>query len=377
MGHNTARHRKPKHATTKRVLATTAVTSIVGTTVTVATAGTAEAATVSTWDRVAKCESGNNWKINTGNGYYGGLQFSASTWRAYGGTAYASRADLATKAQQILIAEKVLAGQGPGAWPVCSARAGLTKGGPKPFTATPKAKSVAPKSAPAKPKTQSTGTAAKAVSFALAQVGKPYIYGATGPNAYDCSGLTQAAWRAAGVSIPRTSQAQWGGLPRVSSSNVRPGDLVIYRGAGHVALYIGGGKIVEASRPGAPIRVAPWRSGWYASNFVGVVRPAGSTLGGTVKKAPPKATNKGAPRTKVVPKKTTGPQQYKGKAQTKRAPTTWGGKAYKVRSGDYLHRIAVAHNVKGGWQALYTANRSVVGGNPHLIYPGQTLTIPQ
>ncbi|WP_128380678.1 transglycosylase family protein [Streptomyces cavernae] len=94
--------------------------------------GVAEAADVDTWDKVAACESSNDWNINTGNGYYGGLQFSQSTWEAYGGTRYAPRADLATKDQQIEIAEKVLDGQGPGAWPVCSVRAGLTRGGDTP-----------------------------------------------------------------------------------------------------------------------------------------------------------------------------------------------------------------------------------------------------
>ncbi|MFJ6571997.1 transglycosylase family protein [Streptomyces sp. NPDC091292] len=81
--------------------------------------GTASAATASEWDAVAQCESGGNWAINTGNGYYGGVQFSASTWAGYGGTAYAPQANQATKAQQIEIAEKVLAGQGKGAWPTC------------------------------------------------------------------------------------------------------------------------------------------------------------------------------------------------------------------------------------------------------------------
>ena len=71
------------------------------------------------WDAVAKCESGGNWSINTGNGYYGGLQFSAGTWNGHGGTAYAPRADLATREQQIAVAEKVLASQGKGAWPTC------------------------------------------------------------------------------------------------------------------------------------------------------------------------------------------------------------------------------------------------------------------
>ncbi len=84
-----------------------------------ALSGNADAATAHNWDGVARCESSGNWSINTGNGYYGGLQFSRSTWLGYGGGAYAPRADLATKAQQIVIAERTLRGQGVGAWPVC------------------------------------------------------------------------------------------------------------------------------------------------------------------------------------------------------------------------------------------------------------------
>jgi LysM repeat protein len=91
----------------------------------VATAGSAEAATPAQWDKLAKCESGGNWHINTGNGFYGGVQFTNSTWRAFGGSTYASRADLATREQQIVIANKVLAGQGWGAWPACSRKTGL------------------------------------------------------------------------------------------------------------------------------------------------------------------------------------------------------------------------------------------------------------
>ncbi|RNI21398.1 transglycosylase family protein [Flexivirga caeni] len=113
----------------------------------VATAGSAHAASLSTWERVAACESGGNWSINTGNGFYGGLQFTHSTWIAYGGGAYASNANLASESAQITIAEKVLASQGPGAWPVCSVRAGLTQGGGSPVTAPP-ASSAPKQSAP-------------------------------------------------------------------------------------------------------------------------------------------------------------------------------------------------------------------------------------
>ncbi len=88
-------------------------------------APTASAAPDSDWDRLAQCESGGNWAINTGNGYYGGLQFSASTWQAYGGGEFAPTANLATREQQIAIAERTLAAQGWGAWPACSASLGL------------------------------------------------------------------------------------------------------------------------------------------------------------------------------------------------------------------------------------------------------------
>ncbi|WP_432135482.1 MULTISPECIES: transglycosylase family protein [unclassified Streptomyces] len=111
------KHRRPSK--TARAIAVVGVTGAAAVAAPLMAAGSASAATASEWDAVAQCESGGNWSINTGNGYYGGLQFASSTWAAYGGTQYAPRADLATKSQQIAVAEKVLAGQGKGAWPVC------------------------------------------------------------------------------------------------------------------------------------------------------------------------------------------------------------------------------------------------------------------
>lgn len=108
----------------------------------IAVASNAHAAPASVWDKVAQCESGGNWSTNTGNGYFGGLQFSASTWRAYGGSGLASSA---SKGQQIAVAERVLAAQGWGAWPVCSRKAGATG-----FSAAPGGRVRA--SAPATPK---------------------------------------------------------------------------------------------------------------------------------------------------------------------------------------------------------------------------------
>ncbi|MFE1321701.1 transglycosylase family protein [Kitasatospora phosalacinea] len=425
----------------RRLIATTGVVGI-GLTIPCLTTGTASAATVATWDKVAQCESSGNWSINTGNGFYGGLQFTSSTWAEFGGTAYASRADLATKDQQIAIAEKVLAVQGPGAWPVCSVQAGLTKGGAAPQVDTsgsssssssssqtqsqsqsqtqsqsgsgksqsqrswsqgksqsqaqaqaqPQAEQSAPaadgqsagtytvvagdwlsaiaqsqhvdggwqklydlnrsvltegpdmiypgqqlslgggsstaqQSAPATKSssstasssssykgsswkngrsaaksstttaktattattataatastttattaTKATGSKAAAIDFALSKVGQAYVYGGTGNGGWDCSGLTQAAFRQAGISLPRVAADQADYSTRVSLDSLQPGDLLFWSSNGansgvyHVALYVGDGKYVEAANPRAGVRtetIANW-----APDFAGRV----------------------------------------------------------------------------------------------------------
>ncbi|GAA2821934.1 hypothetical protein GCM10010505_53860 [Kitasatospora aburaviensis] len=402
---------------TRRAIAALGVAGI-GLTIPCLTTTSASAASVATWDKVAQCESSGNWSINTGNGFYGGLQFTNSTWAEFGGTAFAARADLATKDQQIAIAEKVLAVQGPGAWPVCSVQAGLTKGGTpaavdtsaaakpaaqtpapaaKPAAPAPAAEPAAPKAetpaatdsaktwsqkrsdwsqnwqgkdgdytvvagdwlsaiadkhnvqggwerlyelnrdtltdgpnhiypgqhlslgdhakaqasdesgkgfdwftrssgqaagtTTAKPAAQSatqaaqtqaqapaeaaTGSMAAAVSFALSKVGQAYVYGGTGNGGWDCSGLTQAALRAAGVSVPRVAADQAAASTHVSLDALKAGDLLFWSNNGqdsgvyHVALYIGDGKYVEAANPSAGVRtqtVANW-----APDFAGRV----------------------------------------------------------------------------------------------------------
>jgi hypothetical protein len=116
------RHRAP--STTGRAIARTAIAgAVVGTPLVIAVPA-AHAASDSTWDRIAQCESGGRWDINTGNGYHGGLQFSPRTWSGFGGGEFASVAFQANRAEQIVVAERVLAKQGWGAWPACSRKVG-------------------------------------------------------------------------------------------------------------------------------------------------------------------------------------------------------------------------------------------------------------
>ena len=119
-----------------------------------------------------------------------------------------------------------------------------------------------------------TGAAAAAVQFAYNQLGCPYVWAGTGPcqQGFDCSGLTQAAWASAGVSIPRTSWEQMAGLPAVSTSELRPGDILGFNGNEHVGIYVGGGMLIDAPMPGQVVEKVAL-SGWYAANLDGAVRP--------------------------------------------------------------------------------------------------------
>ncbi|MGE5288600.1 MAG: NlpC/P60 family protein [Micromonosporaceae bacterium] len=118
-----------------------------------------------------------------------------------------------------------------------------------------------------------TGAARIAVQYALSKVGDAYVWGATGPDTFDCSGLVMQAWASAGVSIPRTTYEQWAALPHIPASGIRPGDLAFFDAEGHVAMYIGNGKYVDAPQPGQNVEVVPVSESWYASNLDGYARP--------------------------------------------------------------------------------------------------------
>jgi resuscitation-promoting factor RpfA len=130
----TSRHRRRRHPARAIGLATAPLVAVVPV---VASASLARGATMNTWDRLANCESSGRWHINTGNGFYGGVQFNDATWDAYRHGQFASRADLATKTEQVIVAERLLDARGWAPWPACSARLGLGSAAAKgsPFTA--------------------------------------------------------------------------------------------------------------------------------------------------------------------------------------------------------------------------------------------------
>ena len=117
-----------------------------------------------------------------------------------------------------------------------------------------------------------SGAAGQAVAYAYSKLGDPYVYGATGPSSFDCSGLVQAAWASAGVSIPRTTYEQVAAEPAVSTSNLQPGDLLFFDGDGHVGIYVGGGYLIDAPQTGLDVEKVAL-SGWYSANLDSAARP--------------------------------------------------------------------------------------------------------
>ena len=241
------RHRKPNNSARRLGLATVPFVAAVP----LATASPASAAT-SSWDRLAGCESGQNWHINTGNGYYGGLQFADGTWDGWGGEKYASRADLASKAEQIVIAAKLVENSGWRSWPGCTSKLGLDG-------------------------------ADRREALATAEEYKAKLTGSQDNGDATKAGETQAGDTKAGETTRDKPEAQ---------------------------------KRAEDNRVSAD-------------------------------------------------------RASRGKHRKARAST----QAYVVRRGDTLSAIASRRDVPGGWKALYRINRSTIGKNPGLIYPGQKLRI--
>ncbi|PWI46045.1 transglycosylase family protein [Streptomyces sp. ICBB 8177] len=349
------KHRKPRQA--PKFVVTVGATGA-GLALPLFASGSAHAASDSTWDSVAQCETGGMWSADNGDGFYGGLQLDQSTWDRFGGTAYASRPDLASRQEQIAVAQTALDRQGPDYWAECGAGAGLTQGGPAP-----------------QPVTGDPGDSAP--SFGL-DTGPSTSTTTTTPTTG--SGETGGTTTPTGSPAPSTSATpDPSGSSPSSSSSPSPSSSS------------------SASAPTASASPAPSTSGKHpapsssgSSGSSGTPNPSGAASGSASGTPDPSGSSTAAP----APGGTGTPGSSatdgdRGDGDTSRdsgdgrsqlpgdggRATGQGGASYTVQPGDNLSEIASDHSVPGGWSSLYDANKSVVGGDPDLILPGQQLTL--
>ncbi|MFD6420971.1 transglycosylase family protein [Streptomyces sp. NPDC060198] len=314
MGSANGRHRRPRQAPAIVVAAGVTGSALA---IPLLAAGSAGAADANTWDKVAECESGGTWSADFGNGYYGGLQFSQETWSAYGGTDYAQRADLASRTQQIAVAEKVLDAKGPQAWPGCAVISGLAPAG-TPIGVDP----------------GSTDAGASAGTIPDAD-GAPVSTGTT--ESTGTSGST-------GASDSGTTTG--------SSATPGPDASVTPSPSG-------------SATPGA---TTPGKSG--AKGGATDAATADTATGGKHRGTPDPAEAAAADASRD-----TGRHASRGDGEARDDATLATDGTYTVQSGDNLWAIADAQNLSDGWTELYQANESVIGSDPDLILPGQELDL--
>lgn len=387
MPRSRGRHRKPSNAG-KNIAKTAIAGAVMG--VPLATAGQAHAAPDEVWDRVAKCESGNNWAINTGNGFQGGLQFTPSTWRSFGGTQYAASAHKATREQQIAVAEKVLAGQGWGAWPVCSRKAGATGSKPTPRVITVKA--PAKKTEKATKPAPDSGRGKHALAPGTPAVPLPApVPPPVVPEAGRLAPLQAATGATALTAMPLGSQPA-SGNPATPAPAQAPAE------APGTALAAGTPKPAATPAPAATPtppaeQAAPTPEKSTEPLLTALAAPPPSAAApapaepapGTAPApaaAPAAPVEEAAkpPAVLAAPEKpATGPTPAAVTvpapgAKAPEAPAPTAPRTYQVRPGDTLSGIATAQGVAGGWQAIYQANRGSVG-DANLIRPGQQLNL--
>ncbi|MFD4024242.1 transglycosylase family protein [Streptomyces sp. NPDC058576] len=320
MGSANGRHRRPRQAPAIVVAA-----GVTGSAIAIPLLGAsgATAAEASTWDRVAECESGGMWSADLGNGYYGGLQFSQETWSAYGGTAFAPRADLASRSQQISVAEKVLDDQGPKAWPSCAVISGLAVDGSLPGVDPGTSPSPDPSADPSEdPSASPTGEA-------------------------DATGEADESGKSGETDESGKGQKEKG---------KDKGD-----GAGE-----------ESDAPDSSVTPSdPPPSGTPDASDPSAAPDASNGKGGKHRGAP-------APEEADADRRD-GPRESgrhasrgDGDARDGDAATADG---YTVRAGDNLWAIADAQELPQGWSGLYEANKDLLGSDPDLILPGQNLDL--
>ncbi|MFD5597406.1 transglycosylase family protein [Streptomyces griseorubiginosus] len=315
------RHRRPRQAPALLVAAGMTGSAIA---IPLLAASGASAATGTTWDRVAECESGGSWSANDGNGYYGGLQMSQENWEKYGGLEYAKTADLASRNQQIAVAEKLLADQGIAAWPTCGLLSGLSKDSSSAGVDTGLASGTP--SASASGSSESSGSSDSSNSSGT-EDSPGLLDSLDGSSATPSPSATPPK---SGESASKSGESDTKGSEVSGKENAQPSD---------------GSPVISPEEDEAD---KSWQEGG-SSALVDV-----GSLGGTGK-------HRGDSGDEVA---------------TKSAGTSSGrhaARTYTVKEGDSLASIADSLGLDGGWRALYAENKDRIGADPSDISAGQTL----
>ncbi len=303
----------------------------------------ATAADTGTWDKVAQCESGKLWSANTGNGFFGGLQLTQQMWEQNGGISYAPRPDLASRSQQIAVAERILAAEGPDAWRSCAVKSGLSKDAPAP--------DVNPGRIIETPEPETTGKPAPERSAPATPEHKT------------------PADRAPGTDEPAPDASKSPGKPTPSDPAASPS-----------ASPSADPSTPAGQTPGQPD--GKHRKDPSAEPSTGPAAPS-ATPSGTPTDAAPTAprtpgddasAEPGTGKHRAEPPRSDEPQRPSRDGGDARTGVP-GATDYTVQPGDNLSAIAQDHSVNGGWQTIYQKNEKVVGTDPDLIKPGQRLDI--
>ncbi|MGC2998680.1 transglycosylase family protein [Streptomyces sp. G35A] len=322
------RHRRPRQAPALLVAAGVTGSAIA---IPLLGAGSASAADGATWDRVAECESGGSWSQNTGNGYYGGLQMTQDVWEAYGGLDYAPSADQASRGQQIAVAEKVLAGQGVGAWRTCGLLAGLEQDSESADIDTGVAQSPTPDAS-----------------------GSPGSSGSSDASGSPDSGESSAASSPSSPSFSSPSSGKSASADGEESAEDTPGaSAAPDRDSG-----------TSASASAAPKSDDSDKSG----QTDGSSELTGTESTGT-------GRHRGVSAEEAEAEDRTAELSGRHASRGADASRDAADGSYTVRSGDSLSSIADSLELGGGWRALYAENEETVGADPDLILPGQKLEV--
>ncbi|MGY0486084.1 transglycosylase family protein [Streptomyces sp. WG-D5] len=315
------RHRRPRQAPALVVAAGVTGSAIA---IPLFAASGASAATAQAWDKLAECESGGQWSLDAGNGYYGGLQFTQERWEEYGGLDYAPRADQASRSQQIAVAEKVLDDKGPSAWPMCSLTADLTKSDDS--ADVDPGVSASPQPSESSDSSESSESAASDEPSGAAESAE-----GSGGSASSDSEADAASDAATGKGA-----ADDGAAESSRDKSHAPDDSAT--------------ESAESSEPTESAEPSATPS-TEASDAASAGRHRGD-----------RAADDGS-------------DSRTGEGRHASRDDKRDGDTYKVRAGDNLWDIAKAQDVHGGWDGLYELNKDTVGSDPDLILPGQSLDL--